>query len=289
MNRKEIEERNKKIVEDLKKLDENGNYKYTQQEIANKYNISKTTVWDVSKKYNLPPRENKSKCNINDIIKDLQELDENGNYKYTQQEIADRYGYHCRAINNIASENNIKRISKYNKNSLIKDLQELDENGNYKYTQQEIANKYNISIDSLGRIIKKYKLSRSFYLDKETELKIVNDLKEVDNYGKYNYLQRDIIEKYKITPSILKNIVIKYNLKRINRIPKYSMKLINLVIEDLLELDENGKYKYTYDEIANKNCVNIYTISKLSKQYRDKLYDENLVIKDLHEQYFPLF
>ena len=268
MNRKEIEERNKKIVEDLKKLDENGNYKYSHKELSNKYNISSRGISKfarTNKIYRIDYDEinNKNKT----IIKDLQELDEDCNYKYTYNQICKKYNISKAYIDRIVKVNGIYRnilIDNNTMNDIIKDLQELDENGNYKYTQQEIANKYNISIDSLRRIIKKYKLSRSFYLDKETELKIVNDLKEVDNYGKYNYLQRDIIEKYKITPSILKNIVIKYNLKRINRIPKYSMKLINLVIEDLLELDENGKYKYTYDEIANKNCVNIYTISKLN-------------------------
>ena len=149
----------KSIIEDLKEIDEYGKYKYSKLYISKKYNVSRPTVYRIYNKMNLG--RNRSTMlteTFDNIIKDLQDINDYNLYKYTYQDIADKYNLSRGYIGLIVKQYGLKRggkcvISKVKK-FIIKDLKELDENGNHKYSKTEIAKKYNISRYSVHKISK---------------------------------------------------------------------------------------------------------------------------------------
>ena len=157
------------IIKDLQELDKNGKYKYTYQEIADRYNVSKEVVIKSAKEENLLRYINSRKINPktrDNIINDLKELDNNGNYRHSYQNITNRYKISKYLIIEISKRENLLRperfikINSKTRNNIIKDLQELDDYGIYKYTYQEIADKYNVSGATVSRIAKEENLSR---------------------------------------------------------------------------------------------------------------------------------
>ena len=161
-------ERDKLILKDLKKTNKLGVYKYTQQEIADKYHVDRSLVSKIGKKYNAGRYKNeKSEINKRDelILKYLEELDEYGKYKYTYKEISKKMNMPVDSIIYIKRKyrfiRDIDRLRKnLNEENIIKDLQELDDIGNYKYTQKELGNKYGLSQPRINNIMKKYNLKR---------------------------------------------------------------------------------------------------------------------------------
>lgn len=164
-NEKITKEIRNNVIKNLKELDEYGKYKYNYREIATKYNISYTTVYNIAGENNLS-RDSKRKLSknlTNKIVKDLKKLDEYGNYKYRYEEIAKFYGISHIPICGIAKENNLLRprnLSPIIINSIIDSLKSLNEDGSYKYTYREISKKYNISYMAVYRIAKENNLTR---------------------------------------------------------------------------------------------------------------------------------
>lgn len=105
------------IINDLKEKDENINYKYTYKQISEKYNISIYEITKIVKKYNLQRTFERKKylkdyTNLELIIKDLKELDENGKYKYSYQDIAKKYGIYHSKVAYIARKYNLTHTIK---------------------------------------------------------------------------------------------------------------------------------------------------------------------------------
>ena len=210
------------IIKDLQELDEYGNYKYTYQEIVDKYNVSQSTISRIAKEENLS-RDNNRKINPktrNNIIKDLKETDGYGNYKYTYQEIADKYNISQLTISRIAKEENLSRdnnrkINPKTRDNIIKDLKETDD-VIYKYTYKDIADKYNLSANTISKIAKEENINRGKgkKINPKTRDNIIKDLQELNEYGNYKYTQKYFAYKYNVSQSTISRIVEKESLIR---------------------------------------------------------------------------
>ena len=161
---------------------------------------------------------------INSVIEDLKKIDENGRYLYTKTKIAEKYNISRASVHNIIyftnNKNNLKRKGYSVSNDIylliINDLKKLDKYGNYEYSYKEIANKYKVSSNYVYEIAKRNSLHNRNIRGTLNKLKylIIEDLKKVDENGKYLYTKTKIAEKYGLCRNTIEIISKKYNIKR---------------------------------------------------------------------------
>ena len=264
------------IIKDLLEVNKYGNYKYTQEYLCKKYNVSLSSISSIARKNDIR-RNKKAIGEIKDsIIKDLKEVDEYGCSKYSQEYLCKKYKISRPIISSIVKENNIIRcrgVSNKLVTSIIKDLKELDEYGYNKYKDKykDICKKYNISHNTICDIVKKYNIRRrkKCKLDIEIKNNIIKDLKEIDEYGYSKYSQEYLCKKYKVSYSVISNILKENKIKR-NKKYKVDNEIKNNIIKDLKEIDEYGCYKYTKTKIAKKYNLSCATISNIMKDNNSK-------------------
>lgn len=156
------------IIKDLKKVDKSNNkYIYSYKDIAKIYNISCCSVKTVAKENNLV-REDSWKLSqnvINNIIKDLKEMNKDGSYyKYKQIYLAKKYNISLSSIRLIMKDYNLTKrrykLSENIKNDIINILKEINKDGKYKYKYKEVADMYNLNVRTIQSIAKANKLYR---------------------------------------------------------------------------------------------------------------------------------
>lgn len=209
------------IINDLKELNDCGNYKYSQTELAIKYGVSCSYISKVAKKEGLSRYKRMSKNVISDIINKLNELDENKRYKYSVRQLSKMYNVTQRNIYHIIKKNKIYdrrygSLAKYIIDNIIEDLKALNETGNYKFSQTKIAKKYDVSDRCISNIAKKHGLNRN-KISPLLVNNVIRDLQELDEYGNFKFRYKDISKKYSISNSSISIIMRQNNLARNNK------------------------------------------------------------------------
>lgn len=165
------------------------------------------------------------------------------------------------------------KVTKKDKEKLIKKLKEINLINDLNFTKAYIADKINLSNDGLEKI-KKNLLAHDIPIDI-----IDNEIVKVDNNCLQEKLKKLIIKKVKNS----KYTGYKLKFKIVNELINlgYSQSDI-LEVYDTIDLDDNNNLKKEYDKIYKKLNIK-YQGKELERKIKTKLYNKGFSIDEINK------